>query len=113
MQGLRSLAATNRRVRAFQDAYPHEDSSQYDAQDIWNSYPSRHYDSNGALIDDTVELHKQFMSTHPSPAANTPADNTAPASGPASNSAASPVPSDTPTSDAKLDGGAGRTRLSH
>jgi len=97
---LKSLAENDDNVKALQVAYPNEILFKGDIESgiTYNSYVSRHYDSAGSLIDDTVELHKQFIATHPSSITNLPADSTASANTPAANSVASPVPSDTPVS---------------
>jgi hypothetical protein len=93
------MAANDEKVKALQAAYPNEilDEADVGANRSWNSYSSRHYDAQGNLIDDTVELHKQFEAAHPSPAANTPTDTTAPAANaPAADSVS---PSATPVAD--------------
>jgi hypothetical protein len=81
-----------------QSAYPDEILSKSDvvANRTYNSYASRHYDASRQLIDDTVELHKQYIATHPSSLTNLPADSTAPAA----NASIAPVaPTDSPTSE--------------
>ncbi len=100
---LKTLAENSAWVKRLREAYPQEVPFFGKVQNHieYNSYASRHYDASGALIDDTVEFHKQFAATHPS-ATNLPADSAAPpqpANAPANNSVSSPAPSDAPTSD--------------
>jgi hypothetical protein len=64
---LRVLAVEDAKVKAFEQAYPNEILSKGDVKykTEWNSYAARHYDASGALIDDTVVLHEQYLTAHP------------------------------------------------
>lgn len=109
---LQELAAKSDRVRALEAAYPKEIITAFDIRyhgDL-NSYAKRHYDAQGNLIDDTVELAKQHVAAsnepaQPStPAANTPAtESVSPSATPdqapadtAVSPSEIPVPTDTP-----------------
>ncbi|MGA8311275.1 MAG: hypothetical protein WB755_14670 [Terriglobales bacterium] len=99
---LRVIATNDEKVKALEAAYPHEILSKTDvaANRTWNSYASRHYDSNGQLIDDTVMLSQQeaaSVSTEPSAsaaAADAPAVSPGPSDTPVSSPDASVFPSD-------------------
>jgi len=95
---LKTLAENSAWVKRLREAYLQEVPFFGKVQNHieYNSYASRHYDASNALIDDTVELHKQFMATHPSLAKKPPVDNTAQD---ASNSGSPVTPTDTPTND--------------
>jgi hypothetical protein len=71
---IKALAETNHRLKQLETAYPNEILFDVDLNNNWtyNSYASRHYDAQGSLIDDTVELHKAYMAAHPE--AVTPSD---------------------------------------
>jgi hypothetical protein len=103
------LAENTDKVKALKAAYPNERLGS-DVRDNtnWNSYASRHYDAYGALIDDTVVLHEQYIAAHPSTsteptASAAPTNDSAVSSGPedapASSLDASVSPSTAPTSD--------------
>jgi hypothetical protein len=65
---LTSLADKNTTVVAARAAYPTEQlrGSDVDNHTAYNSYASRHYDTQGNPIDDTVVLHEQYLAAHPS-----------------------------------------------
>src|SRR5690348_9024594 len=89
---LRQSAEANGNVRALKKAFAQEELLDADVTHghTWNSYASRHYNANGELIDDTVELAKQHANA-----------NAAPSSAPASESA-SPSASFEPTTSPTL-----------
>ena len=118
---LKPLAENNPRVLALQKAYPNEIPIYSDVKHntTYNSYKSRHYDVSGALIDDTVVLHQQYLTAHPSASAepvapavesllpsitpdqSAPADTSSPTPSPAESVSPTPEasvsPSDTPS----------------
>jgi hypothetical protein len=99
---LMTIAESNQRVKDLQVAYPSEVLyADYIKNDYtWNSYVSRHYDASGALIDDTVVLHEQYMAEHPSAAAQPAAPANSASTGPSGPATDSTSPSITPDQSA-------------